>query len=58
MLKKNGVLFIEFRTIKDNLFKKVNKISQYERITDHYKRFIDPPKSIKELKKEFNFKLI
>lgn len=58
MLKKNGILFIEFRTIKDNLFKKGNKISQYERITDHYRRFIDPPKLIKELKKQFNFKLI
>jgi SAM-dependent methyltransferase len=58
LLKKNGFLYLEFRTTKDNLFKKGKKISQYERITDHYRRFIDPPKLIKELKKYYNFKVV
>jgi ubiquinone/menaquinone biosynthesis C-methylase UbiE len=58
LLKKNGFLYLEFRTIKDNLFKKGEKISQYERITDHYRRFIDPPKLIEKIKKDYNFKVI
>jgi acyl-[acyl-carrier-protein]-phospholipid O-acyltransferase/long-chain-fatty-acid--[acyl-carrier-protein] ligase len=49
-MDENGFLYLEFRTIKDNLFKKGKKISQYERITDHYRRFIDPPKLIEKIK--------
>lgn len=40
LLKKNGRIYLEFRTIKDPLMKKGKKISKYERITDHYRRFI------------------
>ena len=32
---------MEFRTIKDPLFKKGLKISKYERYYGHYRRFID-----------------
>ena len=58
LLKKNGSLFLEFRTIKDMLIKKGKKISSNERITDHYRRFIDPFELIKELNINFNFKVI
>jgi ubiquinone/menaquinone biosynthesis C-methylase UbiE len=58
ILKKNGILYLEFRTIKDNLFKKGKIISQYERITDHYRRFIDPYELIEDLKKNYSFKII
>ena len=58
MLKKNGLLCLEFRTINDDLFKKGKKISHNERITDHYRRFIDPPDLLKELKINFTFKVI
>lgn len=57
MLKKNGLLCLEFRTINDILFKKRKKISHNERITDHYRRFINPSVLLKELKMNFNFKV-
>ena len=38
-LKKNGLLFIEVRSIKDEMFAKSNKISSTEGKTDHYRRF-------------------
>ena len=34
-------MMFEFRTIKDPLFLKGAKLSKYERLTDHYRRFID-----------------
>lgn len=40
-LKKNGLVFLEFRTINDDLFSKGKEMSKYERYTDHYRRFID-----------------
>jgi hypothetical protein len=58
MLKKNGSLYLEFRTINDILFKKGKKLSHNERITSHYRRFIDPPDLLKELKINFNFRVI
>lgn len=39
--KNKSKIFLEFRTIKDPLIKKGKKISKYERLTDHYRRFID-----------------
>ena len=39
--KKNLYIALEFRTIKDKLMNKGKIISQYERITDHYRRFIN-----------------
>ena len=39
--KKNLYIALEFRTIKDELMNKGKIISQYERITDHYRRFIN-----------------
>ena len=38
---KKSIMMFEFRTIKDPLFLKGKKISKYERLTDHYRRFID-----------------
>ena len=58
LLKKNGTIFLEFRTTKDSLMKKGKKISRYERITDHYRRFINTKKLITYLKKKYNFKII
>ena len=46
----------EFRTIKDPLFLKGKKISKYERLTDHYRRFIDKDILCKYLaKRKFTF---
>ena len=39
--KKKTLLMLEFRTIKDPLYQKGKKLSKYERITDHYRRFIN-----------------
>jgi len=58
MLKKNGSLYLEFRTINDILFKKGKKLSHNERITSHYRRFINPHDLLKELKINFNFRVI
>jgi tellurite methyltransferase len=58
ILKKKGKIFLEFRTIYDNLFEKGKKISKYERVTDHYRRFIDPLKLTKELEKKYSFKIV
>jgi len=41
ILDKKGKIFLEFRTIKDPIFKSGRKISRYEYFTDHYRRFID-----------------
>ncbi len=56
LLQKNGKIFLEFRTIKDPLIKKGKKISQYERITSHYRRFINIDDFLKRIKK-YNFKI-
>lgn len=57
ILKKNGFIYLEFRTIKDNLFNKGKKISKYERITDHYRRFINTKVLINQIKHKYNFKI-
>jgi adenylylsulfate kinase-like enzyme/protein-L-isoaspartate O-methyltransferase len=41
LLKANGRLFLEFRTTLDPLMKKGERISETERKTDHYRRFVD-----------------
>ena len=39
-LKHGGIIFIEARSIKDEMFKASKKISSNEGETDHYRRFI------------------
>lgn len=41
LLPKKFWIVFEFRTIKDSLMNKGRRISKFERITDHYRRFID-----------------
>ena len=57
IIKKRGLLFLEFRTIKDPLIKKGIKISKYERYDDHYRRFIDPHEFKNKLDK-MNYRII
>jgi ubiquinone/menaquinone biosynthesis C-methylase UbiE len=53
--KKNTVVALEFRTTKDILLNKGKKISKYERLTDHYRRFIDVNDFVKKIvKNKFN----
>tara|TARA_Y100001936_G_C15995379_1_gene624756 strand:+ start:623 stop:1276 length:654 start_codon:yes stop_codon:yes gene_type:complete len=53
----NTIIGFEFRTTKDVLMKKGKKISKYERMTDHYRRFINVKSFEKKLKK-MDFKII
>ena len=46
-IKKNGKVYIEVRTVNDALRMSGKKISETERISDHYRRFIDPSVLIK-----------
>lgn len=41
LLKNGGKLFLEFRTTQDSLMNKGDQLSETERITDHYRRFVD-----------------
>ena len=52
-LKVNTYVCFEFRTIKDEMFNKGKKLSKYERITDHYRRFINVIDFKKKVKKDF-----
>ena len=55
--KKKSIFFCEFRTNKDPLINKGIKISEYERYTTHYRRFIE----LKSFKKKLygnKFKII
>lgn len=56
--KKNSLCFFEFRTIKDQMYNLGLKQSKYERITDHYRRFIDVKKFVKLDYIYKNFKII
>ena len=49
--KKNSLIFLEFRTTSDPLMNKGKKISKYERIYGHYRRFIDVKKFKERLMK-------
>ena len=55
--KKDTFVALEFRTLKDVLIKKGKKISKHERLTDHYRRFIDPHVFEKKLIK-MNFEIL
>lgn len=56
--KENSIVFFEFRTTKDKLFKRGKIISKYERQTNHYRRFIKFDDFIKTLNKLKNFKIL
>jgi len=49
--KKKSIYFCEFRTNKDPLINKGIKISEYERYTTHYRRFIE----LKSFKKKLSY---
>jgi bifunctional enzyme CysN/CysC len=49
MLKPGGLFLAEFRTIKDPLSKEGFSIEENEKITDHYRRFIDASTIISKL---------
>ena len=54
----SGILIaLEFRTTKDRLMKKGKKLSKYERLTSHYRRFINFKKFEKKIKK-LNFNIV
>ena len=53
-----SLMMFEFRTINDPLAKKGEIISKYERINDHYRRFIKPKSFIKEIMQAIDCKLI
>lgn len=55
-LKESGNIYIEARTVKDTLLSTGTKISETERISDHYRRFIKPATLISNAKKN-GFKL-
>jgi|TARA_Y100000310_G_scaffold344676_1_gene458721 SAM-dependent methyltransferase len=49
LLVKGGLFFIECRTINDFSYLKGKKLSEFERYTDHYRRFIDSTNFLSEL---------
>ena len=50
-IRRDGLLFIEARSIHDELFGQGEKISEYEYINNgHYRRFIDKERLIEKLK--------
>jgi len=49
VLKYGGLLLLEFRTIKDELAVKGFSVGKYEKVTDHYRRFIDTQVFTKKL---------
>ena len=49
-------IFIEARSVKDDLFGVGKKLGKNEYVTDHYRRFIDKNDLIKKFNK--NFKII
>jgi len=52
-LNKDGQLFIELRSVKDNLYKEGDFVNQKEhaKITDHYRRFTEIDRFKKDLQK-------
>ena len=55
--ESNTIFAMEFRTTKDSLKENGKKISNNERFTDHYRRFVDVKKLHNKLKRN-NFKII
>ena len=56
-LNKNGLFFLELRSVKDEMFDQGKKIGEYEAVTDHYRRFAEFDK-LKGKLKEKGFKII
>ena len=54
---KNTIVALEFRTTKDKLIKKGTKIGKNERLTSHYRRFINTNNFEKKIKNK-NFTII
>ncbi len=54
--KKLDFLFIETRTVKDELYGVGRKVGRHEYISTHYRRFIDIDEIKKKLKKKFVIK--
>jgi tellurite methyltransferase len=53
-LRNLDVVFIEARTINDNLYGQGSKLGLHEFFTDHYRRFIDPEILRSKLEKKFD----
>ena len=53
---KNTIVALEFRTTQDKLMNKGVKIGKNERLTSHYRRFINTRNFEKKIKKK-NFKI-
>lgn len=53
----SSLIFLEFRTIDDPTFKYGTKLSKYERIYGHYRRFINV-RDFKKILKENKFKIL
>ena len=49
ILNQGGFFFIECRTINDELYSVGKKLSEFERYTDHYRRFIDGTKFLQQI---------
>lgn len=56
-LKKDGMFFLEARSIKDPMFKKGKNLSENENFTTHYRRYMDLDKIIQKLESR-NFEVI
>lgn len=56
-LNKDGIFFLEARSINDPMFKKGKNISETENFTDHYRRYMDFEKIIRKLESR-NFEII
>jgi adenylylsulfate kinase-like enzyme/ubiquinone/menaquinone biosynthesis C-methylase UbiE len=52
LLDKEGMLLLEFRTINDEMMKEGIVLSKFERMTDHYRRYIEYPKFLNKLSSE------
>lgn len=50
-LNKNGLFFLEVRSINDPMFHKGEKISNTENVTTHYRRYLDFEDTIKKIEK-------
>ena len=57
LINKNSIIMTEFRSDKDPLMKLGKKISENERYTDHYRRFVNFDKFKNKLNKQ-GFKII
>mgnify|MGYP001165503512 CR=1 FL=1 len=56
--KKNSLIFFEFRTNKDPIFKKGLVLNKNDHFTNHYRRIIEPKIFKKNFMKISNFKTI